>query len=167
MVYLNPFPHTELQTLSDASVADDCWTHCEQFLHFQPFPSYRRILTHLKQTTFENIVTQGEIAQIQYRDFPYFCLEVFKVVCYRFAACGKGLYNTSFIYRYCIVMYVFLLRSFQSRLLQICCMWERVNQYSHIYLFIGVLRHFQQYFSYITGTVHLFILPWVNKPVLG
>ena len=33
-----------------------------------------------------------------------------------------------------------------------------------IYLFIGVLRRFQQYFSYITATVHD---PWVNKPVLG
>ena len=29
----------------------------------KPFPTCGRILTHLKQTTFENIVTKGEIAQ--------------------------------------------------------------------------------------------------------
>ena len=32
-------------------------------LQYQPFPTYRRVLTHLQQTTFENIVTKGEIAQ--------------------------------------------------------------------------------------------------------
>ena len=28
-----------------------------------------------------------------YRDFLYFCIEVFKVVCCRFYVCGKGLHD--------------------------------------------------------------------------
>ena len=37
---------------------------------------------------------------------------------------------------------------------------ERVKMYiSFIYLFIGVLRRFQHHFSYITATVHLFMIP--------
>ena len=29
-----------------------------------------------------------------YRDFPYFCFKVFKVVCYKVAVCGKGIIKT-------------------------------------------------------------------------
>ena len=50
---------------------------------------------HLQQTAFENIETKGEIAHNQqfsiHGDFPKFCLDIFKVVCCRFAVYGKAL----------------------------------------------------------------------------
>ena len=61
-------------------------------------------------TTFDNIVAKGEIAHHEpqnfsilfdyytffYGDFPCFDLNVFKVVCYTFAVCGKGLKNIKY-----------------------------------------------------------------------
>ena len=67
-------------------------------------------MTHLQQTTFENIVTKGEIAQNEQflllshsvqlcsvtipttkEIFHIFLVDIFKVVCCIFAVCGKGL----------------------------------------------------------------------------
>ena len=71
--------------------------------------TYRCFMMPLQQTTFKYIVTKEEIAQkgeispfatmfstqlnnynFIYRKFPYFCLDVFKVVCCRFSVNGKG-----------------------------------------------------------------------------
>ena len=68
------------------------------------------ILTHLQQTTFENIVAKGEIAhdeqfflcpqcfilyltiKLSFMEiFQVFVIYAFKVVCYKFVVCGKGL----------------------------------------------------------------------------
>ena len=85
------------------------WTVCMHKLvwAFTNFPTYRRFLTPLQHTTFENIVTNREIAQ--YKQFLYLsqCFQLFaliiqrfswgfanmlsQVVCCRFAVCGKGL----------------------------------------------------------------------------
>ena len=71
--------------------------------HHYPFPTYRRILILLKQTSFENIVAKGEFAHdeqfhlwplcfhLYYKikaffdgDISCFCKYVFEVVCCRF-----------------------------------------------------------------------------------
>ena len=74
----------------------------------------------VQQTTFENIVTKGEIAlneqflllsqcfnfysyyTYNHRDFPYFLVDFFKVFCCRFAVCGKGVI-TNYIRNYVII----------------------------------------------------------------
>ena len=75
----------------------------EDFNFTSPFPTYRRILTHLQQTTFDKIVTKGEIAQNKQflllpqcfqlcpviiptliEIFHIFLVDIFKVVCCRF-----------------------------------------------------------------------------------
>ena len=49
-------------------------------LQIQLFPSYRHILTHLYQTTYENIVTKGEMAQYdQFLILPQ-CFQLFFVI---------------------------------------------------------------------------------------
>ena len=71
--------------------------------HFDPSES-------LQQTTFENIVTKGEIAQNEQflllpqcfqpflviiptimEIFPYSLVDIFEIVCCIFVVCGKGL----------------------------------------------------------------------------
>ena len=70
----------------------------------EPFPTCRPILGHLQQTTFENIVAKGEISHDE--QFPVLpqCLN-------------------SHLWRY----FTCLPNCFQSRLLQICCICERVK----------------------------------------
>ena len=89
---------------------------CQSSLILKPFPTCRRTLMHLQQTTFENIVAKEEIAQNKqfllmpqcfqlllnyctpiHRDFSWFCQYLLKVVC-----CKKN------------------------------CMWERVNPYQYM-----------------------------------
>ena len=60
--------------LSDASVTDNFWKHYDHGLYLpQCF--------HLLFNT--NILI--------YREFPYICQDMFKVLCCRFLVCGKGL----------------------------------------------------------------------------
>ena len=71
--------------------------------HNYPFPTYRRTLAHLQQTTFENIVTKAEIAQNKQFFLLTKCFQLF----------------------FSIYIFVFrdfhvLSRCFQGRLLQIC-----------------------------------------------
>ena len=72
---------------------------------FNPFPPAKRILTHLQQTTFDNIAAKGEI--VQYEQFPLWpqCFQLFSL----------------------IILSMFSHDCFWKRLLQIYCMWERVN----------------------------------------
>ena len=77
----------------------------------QPFPTYRRILSHLQQTTFENIVTKGEMTQNKQNKHLSQLISTF---------------FSNYTYNYRNFPF-FLSRHFQSHLLQICCMWERVN----------------------------------------
>ena len=75
-------------------------------LHLTPFPTYNHFVTPLQQTTFEDILTKGEVAQYEqflllpqcfhlflckytliYKDF----LRCFQVVCCWFPVCGKRL----------------------------------------------------------------------------
>ena len=72
-------------------------------------------LMHLQQTTFENIVTTGEIAHA----------EQF-VLCYNFTSLFN---NWSFVYKYFCCS---LCRCFEHLLLQICCMSKRINPFPHI-----------------------------------
>ena len=76
------------------------------------FPTYRRFLTSLQQMTFENIVTKGAI--VHNEQFP-----LLSPMCSTFCS----IVVLSFIKS----SHIFLLKCFQSRLLHICYMWERVN----------------------------------------
>ena len=67
------------------------------------------------------------------RDFPYFWVDIFKVICCRFSVCGKGLIEVFYISHIC-------------HLRQIFCMWERVN------------RDFL-YFAYLSSAVD-FLVCW-------
>ena len=76
---------------------------------FKPFPTYRRFLTPLQQTTFENIGAKGEIAHDKhlfqndlfiYRDFSYIYLDGFNVVCCRYVVCGNGLNDVVFFHSF-------------------------------------------------------------------
>ena len=40
-----------------------CYVVINLLWNIKPFPSYRRTLTPVQQTTYENIVAKGEIAQ--------------------------------------------------------------------------------------------------------
>ena len=77
---------------------------------FKPFPTCRHILTQQQQTTFENMVAKGEIAHDeQFLLWPqcfqlYLTIQLFFMEIFRFLSLG-----------------------FQSHLLQICCMWNRVK----------------------------------------
>ena len=68
---------------------------------FNPFPTYRCILAHLQQTTFENIVKKGGISP-------------FVTIIQLFSVIIPSIIEFS----------IFLSRHFQIRLLQICWMWE-------------------------------------------
>ena len=52
-------------------------------------------LIHLQETSFGNIVSNGEITFYSIRNFtpmfPCFCSDVFKIICSRIVVCGKGL----------------------------------------------------------------------------
>ena len=73
-------------------------------------PTYRHFLTTLQQTTFGNIVTNGEISHSeQYHLFFTMCLTLYLILMLSFK-----------------VISICLSRSYNSRLLQICCMSQRV-----------------------------------------
>ena len=105
-------------------------------LMYQKVPlNLSRLQTYLQQTTLESIVEKGKRVIFYFatmfstsysfvtfieRDIPYFCLAVFKVVCCRFAVCGRGLMsyiNTCLLiilivvfqlcHYLCIIFYVF------------------------------------------------------------
>ena len=112
---------------------------------------------------YETIVAKEEIAHYeQFLLLPQ-CFQIYSIL--------KIL--LSFLKIFHIFAYVY----FKSRLLQICCMWERVfkvnmlSEWKHCdkrICFIGVLRRFQHFFSYITATVwqkmKLLIINNVFKP---
>ena len=83
----------------------------------RPFPSYRQFLMPLQHTTFETIVTKGEIAHYEKKsafvtmflhlfnksppihgDFSLFCQDISKGVCCRVVVCGKWLINFKQLY---------------------------------------------------------------------
>ena len=105
---VNTFP------LTDAFEVDELWKQCDNVLNciynIIIINETWCILTHLQETTFENIVTKWEIAQNEqflllktmfstsfsnytfiYGGIPCFCLTFFKVVCCRCVVFGKGL----------------------------------------------------------------------------
>ena len=108
---------SHMQTHFKTSAAESFWKQGGKremsFCHniWYPFPvTYRRILTHLQQTTFlktlwqkEKLLKKSNISYchnvftffsnytFNYRDFPYYWVDAFKVVCCRFVVCGKGL----------------------------------------------------------------------------
>ena len=93
--------------MSQMIIIAHCITLTKIRLHY-PFPTYRHFLAPLQHTT----TTKGEIAgKLAISPFATF----------------STLFN---IYWTCIDkrFNIFLLRCLQSRLLQICCMWERVIQ---------------------------------------
>ena len=74
-------------TLSDASAADDFWKHCGKGRNC----SKREISPFVTMfTTFCINYT------FIYRDFQFFCQLAFKVICCRFAVCGKGLISLEY-----------------------------------------------------------------------
>ena len=46
---------------------------------WEPFPTFRRILTRLEQADFENIVTKGEIARYEPIILILHCFQLFSV----------------------------------------------------------------------------------------
>ena len=50
----------------------------------KPFPTYRRILTHLQQTTLENIVTKGEIAHDEQFPLLPHCFQLYLIIKFSF-----------------------------------------------------------------------------------
>ena len=78
------------------------------------FPAYRCFQTSLQQTTFENIVTKGEIAHdvrflilpqcfqlysivvLSFIGFRYFCLYVFQIICCRFCCTYEKVWSLKF-----------------------------------------------------------------------
>ena len=108
MHYIEPITENEenLEVLQ-VCISFNCQIHW-------PFPTYRRILTHLQLTTFENVVTTGEIAQYEQFLLLPLCFHFFSV-------------NTPTI----IDIFHILSTHFQSCLLQICCIWERVNRFQN------------------------------------
>ena len=98
----------------NASVGGKGWetreNYVEQFFVminflYQPFPTYRRFLMPLQQTIFKITVAKGEIAHYP-QQFQLSTLFNNHTIIYK-----------DFLY----------FGSFQSHLLQIYCMWERVN----------------------------------------
>ena len=77
MDIINPFP---TQTNFDATAAGVFWKHC----------SKRR---NSSSWAILNLLSPQGLYPLISRDFIYFCLEVFKVVCCRVHVCGKRLSN--------------------------------------------------------------------------
>ena len=70
------------------SSEDSKQNHVRIKLHiYEPFPSYRRILTPLQETYFEKTLCHSIII---FRDFLYFANDVFKVICSGCCVLGKG-----------------------------------------------------------------------------
>ena len=80
---------SHIQTLSDASATDNFWKHCgkrEKFLMMSNFSFCQNI-----QLSFQLYSTKNHM--FIDRDFPYFCLNVFKVICCKFSVRVKALIN--------------------------------------------------------------------------
>ena len=69
---------SDMKMLSDASAADEFWKNCGKCRNY-----YEQFIT--MSSTLSNIYT------FLIRDFSYLWWYVFKVVCWRFVVCGKGL----------------------------------------------------------------------------
>ena len=67
-----------IYTLSDAFAAEDFWKHWE-------------IAQNEQCVLLPNYVQHCSVIMLSFIDLPYFCLDVYKVVCCRFVVCGKGL----------------------------------------------------------------------------
>ena len=77
-----------IKTLSDALAADNnYWKHCDKSKNYskQVTSSFATIFS----TPFNKYI-------IIYRDFLYYCLDVFKDVCCYLVVCGKGLIISSY-----------------------------------------------------------------------
>ena len=56
------------------------WLVGQLLLNCYPFPTYRRILTHLQQTSFGNIVPKGDIAQNKLCLLLPQCFQLFSII---------------------------------------------------------------------------------------
>ena len=82
---------SHIQMFSDAP-ATDFWKHCGKWRNcsswaISPFAT-------MFSTLFNNLV-------FLYSYFPLFCIDVFKVICCRFAVCGKELRNSFWGFSQC------------------------------------------------------------------
>ena len=59
---------------------------------FQPFPNCRRLKSNVaKKEIAQNALILLNNYTFINRDFPYFYLDLNKIICCRFVECGKGL----------------------------------------------------------------------------
>ena len=110
IIGLYSFPHFV------TSATDDFWKQCGKLRNcywWAPFPTCRHFLVPRQQTTFENRWQKEQLLEMN--NFPFFhnVFNSFPWLIFHF----NGVYH---IFSIC----------FRSRLLQICCMLERVKLYS-------------------------------------
>ena len=96
------------------------------------FPTYRRILTHLQQLTFS--IFSSNYTYI-YRDFPYFWVDILKIIWCRIVVCGKGLFscfeNASKGKLYLYTMNVFIIIAYTHITLDKWSCDSKLNSFLH------------------------------------